>query len=510
MASAVPTTSNSLKAFEWMWQSNPNPWSKSELATWNYYSDIDNLIIEEAFSKKQQRAILDDYYINFNNNIQVSVSDSYKQRPVKRVVRKREGKHLREERFMGLPVASDRSFGGQYGWVSPFVIEVRIDLGLQPDELPSKRPDLIPMLVEKAAQGFIQEGEHIGEQQQAEELASLLREKKNKGMEEVWKRCAYLYSMECFLYKVLNATMRLVGSKEDQQIWRSKVRTLGPFCLLLWDDPFNERVKMDIELYRGANLTPEQIAKYEEMDRKHIEYGSLQAFTSCSRNRKKAENFGNAVFIMQVKFAFIADLSEFSAIRDEEEELIMPGVCFRVLCIRFDDTKKQHLIYLEIKQRWESKDKHVIQTDSNRTLLTDAFYADKPRVRTDRASADPRKRPNDFFLGNTFFSNIANVLCHMKDHIFLGNTENDLARRYLFDRDYADRDYSDRDYADRRQRLKDLFLRNADRDYTYRDYADRDYTDRRQRLNDLFLGNTEDDLARHYVFDRDGQWVEKD
>ncbi|CAF1078399.1 unnamed protein product [Adineta steineri] len=530
MASAVPTTSNSLKAFEWMWQSNPNPWSKSELATWNYYSDIDNLIIEEAFSKKQQRAILDDYYINFNNNIQVSVSDSYKQRPVKRVVRKREGKHLREERFMGLPVASDRSFGGQYGWVSPFVIEVRIDLGLQPDELPSKRPDLIPMLVEKAAQGFIQEGEHIGEQQQAEELASLLREKKNKGMEEVWKRCAYLYSMECFLYKVLNATMRLVGSKEDQQIWRSKVRTLGPFCLLLWDDPFNERVKMDIELYRGANLTPEQIAKYEEMDRKHIEYGSLQAFTSCSRNRKKAENFGNAVFIMQVKFAFIADLSEFSAIRDEEEELIMPGVCFRVLCIRFDDTKKQHLIYLEIKQRWESKDKHVIQTDSNRTLLTDAFYADKPRVRTDRASADPRKRPNDFFLGNTFFSNIANVLCHMKDHIFLGNTENGLARRYLFDRDYADRDYTDRDYADRDYTDRDYADRDytdrdyADRDYTDRDYADRrqrlkdlflrnadrDYTDRRQRLNDLFLGNTEDDLARHYVFDRDGQWVEKD
>ncbi|CAF4410139.1 unnamed protein product, partial [Adineta steineri] len=152
---------------------------------------------------------------------------------------------------MDLPVASDRSFGGQYGWVSPFIIEVRRYLDLHPDELPSKQPDMIPLLVEKAAQGIIEEGKQIGKQLEAEELASILREKKNKGIEEVWQCCAYLYSLESFLYKTLNANMRLVGNKEEEHIWRNKVQTLGPFSLLLWDDPYNKKVKPNIVLYRG-------------------------------------------------------------------------------------------------------------------------------------------------------------------------------------------------------------------------------------------------------------------
>ncbi|CAF3972205.1 unnamed protein product [Adineta steineri] len=355
MASAVPTTSNSSKAVEWMWQSNPNPWSKSEPAEWSRYCDVENLIIEEAFSKKEQRAILDGYYIDFVDNIQVSDTDSNKQRSVKRVLCKKEDKHLREARFMDLPVASDRSFGGEYGFVSPFVIEARRYLNLQPNELPSKQPDLIPMIVEKAAQGIIHEGQHIGEQRKAEKLANLLRETKNKRMKEVWQCCAYLYSLESFLYKTLNATMRLVGSKEDERIWRSKVRNLGPFCLLLWDDPFNKKMKQNIKLYRGANLKPEQIANYEEMAKKRHEYGSFQGFSSCSRNRKKAEAFGNALFIMKVKFAFIADLSKLSKYPGEEEELVTPGVCFRVLNVEFDRKTDKHLISLELRQRWAGK-----------------------------------------------------------------------------------------------------------------------------------------------------------
>ncbi|CAF5168188.1 unnamed protein product, partial [Rotaria sp. Silwood1] len=58
-------------------------------------------------------------------------------------------------------------------------------------------------------------------------------------------------------------------------------------------------------------------------------FGSFQAYTSCSRNRKKAEEFGNTLFIMEVMYAFIADLSPLSEYSEEEEELITPGVCFR-------------------------------------------------------------------------------------------------------------------------------------------------------------------------------------
>ena len=354
MSKPLTTMSNSLKTVEWMWKANEDPFS-NEKEKWNHYSDVENIIIERAYQNKKSHAVLDNYYIAFKDNLQVSTKDSYKQRPVKRVVRKREDKHLREARFMDLPVSSGRSFGGQYGWMSPFVIEVRRDLGLEIKDLPSKNPELIPGLVEKAAQGIINEAKHIRKQKEAEEMAKMLLETKQKSMEDVWKCCAYLYSLESFLYKTLNATMRLVGSKDDEKIWRSKIKTLGPFCLLLWDDPFNKKPRSNIELYRGAKLTPEQINTYKKMAESKKEYGSFQSFSSCSRNRLKAEGFGNVLFIMKVLYAFLADLSELSEYPSEEEELVTPGVCFRVKRVEFDKNKNKHYIYLELKQRFNGK-----------------------------------------------------------------------------------------------------------------------------------------------------------
>ncbi|CAF1330213.1 unnamed protein product [Rotaria sordida] len=362
MASYVPPTlNNSLKTVEWMWQSNPNPFSKSEPTTWSHYSDLENLIIEEAFQDKQPRAQLDDYFIDFKSNLRISNTDDYTQRPIKRVVRKREDKHLREARFMDLPVSCGRSFGGEYGWISPFVIEVRRDLKLEPDDLPLKKPNMIPILVEKAVLGIIEEGKHIRKEREAEKMAKMLRETKNSGMEEVWKCCAYLYTLESFLYKTLNAAMRLVGDKEHEQVWRSKVRTLGPFCLLLWDDPFNTKVTTKKTLYRGATLTKEQIDTYTKMAKDDRAYGSFQAYISCTRSPVVADFFsGNVLFIMEVLTAFIADLSPLSPYSDEEEELVTPGVCFRVKSVEFDSTKNKHLIYLELRQRFSRKWKSLL------------------------------------------------------------------------------------------------------------------------------------------------------
>ena len=357
MAEAASSTipKNALKCVEWMWQSNSDPWSKSETPTWSHYSDIENLIMEEAYSKGEMKAVLDDYYIDLKANLQVSNTDNYKQRPVKRMERKREDKHLREERFVDLPVGTGRSFGGQYGWVSPFIIEARRSLKLKPNQLPSTQQDLIPMLVDKAAEGIIEEGKRIRKKEEALKMASMLRKKKDQGIEEVWKCCAYLYSLESFLYKTISATMRLVGDENHNNEWKSKVPTLGPFCLLLWDDPLNKKAKTDKTVYRGANLNKEQIDKYEEMANDQDMYGSFQAFTSCSRNREKAETFGNTLFIMDLVVAFTADLEKFTEYPDEEEELVMPGVCFRVTKVEYDGRNKKHLIYLKLRQRFSSE-----------------------------------------------------------------------------------------------------------------------------------------------------------
>jgi hypothetical protein len=356
MGSSVSQTSNnSLKTVEWIWQSNPNPFSKLEPAEWKHYSDLENLIIERASKNKEPRAVLDGYYIDLEHKLQVSSTEDYKQRPIKRVVRKREDKHLRKARFMDHPVSSRPLFGRQYGWVSPFIIEVRRDLKLEPDDLPSKKPTLIQMLVEKAAHGILDEGITIGKKYEAQELASRLREQKDKGMEEVWKCCAYLYTLESFLYETLNAAMRLVGDKEKEDVWRSKVRTLGPFCLFLWDDPIHTKLTTGKTLYRGADLETEEINKYKQMAKNRKAYGSFQAYTSCTRNRGKAEELGNTLFIMEVLIAFVADLSPLSEYPKEEEELVTPGVCFRVKSVESDREKTKNLIHLQLRQRFSSK-----------------------------------------------------------------------------------------------------------------------------------------------------------
>lgn len=256
---------------------------------------------------------------------------------------------------MDLPVTFAHTFCGEYGWISVFIIETQKYLGLRDDELPSKTPKLIPMLVEKAAGGLVEEGAKLGKTREAEVMASMLTEGKNETMENVWTRCAYLYTLESFLYKQLNMAMRLVGDKRNENTWKSKIPTLGPFCLLFWDDPFNRGLCLNKVLYRGAELTQEQIDKYRDASNNKDEYGSFQAFSSCTRNRQKADQFANSLFILNIEFAFVTDLSQFSQYPDEEEEIITPGVCFRVQSVEFDSRNHKHIIYLILRQRFSGE-----------------------------------------------------------------------------------------------------------------------------------------------------------
>ncbi|CAF4091285.1 unnamed protein product [Rotaria magnacalcarata] len=261
----------------------------------------------------------------------------------------------REERFMLDPIAPKRPCGGEYGWVSPFIKEVRKYLNLKVDESPSQDSSIVSMIVEKAALGIIEEGKFLKELHEAEKMAELLRAQKNQGILEIWRCCARLYSMENFLYKTLNAIMRDIGSEEHENIWRSKIGTLGPFCFLLWDCPFHNRLTKKLTLYRGLKLTDEQIDTYQKMCGLPHEYRSFQAFTSCSRNRSRAEQFGNVLFIMEIQRAFTVDLTPTSVYPDEEEELISPGVCFNVRQIEFDKDKNKYLFYLTVNQRFNRK-----------------------------------------------------------------------------------------------------------------------------------------------------------
>ena len=213
------------------------------------------------------------------------------------------------------------------------------------------------MIVDKACAGIIEEGKILARWCEAQKLAEQLMNEKNKGMKQVWICCAKLYSMECFLYRKLNEIMRLIGNDDHEQLWRSKVRTLGPYCLLLWDNPFQTKLTTQKTLYRGVKLTSEQIATYEEMAKNPNEYRSFQAFTSSSRSKDVANNFSgtNVLFIMEIEFAFTVDIAPFSDYPFEEEELITPGVCFSVHRVEFDESAKKHVIYLKLRHRFSRK-----------------------------------------------------------------------------------------------------------------------------------------------------------
>jgi hypothetical protein len=148
--------------------------------------------------------------------------------------------------------------------------------------------------------------------------------------------------------------MRLIGNEEHEQIWRNRVLTLGPFCLLLWDNPFNNKTTgKGTVLYRGAILSKEQVSSFEnDCSKEKKPSHSFQSFTSCSRNRNVAELFGSVLFIMTIQHAFSVDLQPFSQYHDEEEELLSPGVCFTVDRVEFDQHKNKYVIYLDLLQQY--------------------------------------------------------------------------------------------------------------------------------------------------------------
>jgi len=175
---SIPNMSST--SVQWMWNSNTDPFSESQPAEWSPYSDIENMIIEEAFTAGQTHAILDDYNVDFKHKIQILNNDHSKQRPVKRLSRNRNDNHIREERFTYTPISPKHPFAGLYGWISPFLRETVKYLNITYKQLPSKDEKTVPMVVEKAAAGIIREGKIVGKQVQAKKLAKILMEKKRR------------------------------------------------------------------------------------------------------------------------------------------------------------------------------------------------------------------------------------------------------------------------------------------------------------------------------------------
>ena len=335
-------SSSSRKRIEWMWKSNVDSWSSGEKEDWCAFSDVETIIIEAAFQRKLPRTSLDDCHVDLKKLVQISNKDQNKQRPIKRIAKDKvkPDRRLREARFMSNPTNPSISFAESISCMG-FVNEVLHRFNLL-DDTSLREVTNRNMLVEKAVEGLIIEGKLAGKQQEAEWMAQQLANMNGGTEEDIWKCCARLYTMESFLYKKMNEYMRLGGDSEHRELWRSKMSTLGPFAYLLSILAIDRNYKK-ITVYRGASLTDDMIEQYRRnVDR----YVNFPAFTSASRNRKKAEQFGNALFVMDISSLHGSDVSPYSYYPDEEETLIKPDFVFYIESCMLNKTLNKWIIHL--------------------------------------------------------------------------------------------------------------------------------------------------------------------
>lgn len=334
---------------EWMWKSNGDPWNSSQKDEWRSYSDVETSIIEDAYQKNLAQALIDDYHIDLKRSVQISNSNASNQRPVKRVGRDQSTSEprLREERFMTNPIHPATPFAEQRFLLGVFgelfkIFDVDHSAALTE---PDKRQEVI----QKAAEGIIIEGKLVGKQKEAEWLAQQLLDVKDGTDLEVWECCVHLYTMESFLYKKLNEYMRLCGDSTKMDLWKSKMATFAPFAYLLQSYCYKGTGEKTY-IYRGANLSDDLIEQY----RQNIGvYLTFPAFTSTSRNRAKAEQFGNVLFIIHARTSNGNDVSSLSDYPDEEEMLLTSDFAFYVRSCTFDQTKNKWIINISA---WKDDD----------------------------------------------------------------------------------------------------------------------------------------------------------
>ena len=314
----------------WLWQSNLHPWSKTEEEEWSPYSDDKTKMLETAYEQGKPMIELEKYIIDLQTWTQINKQNSAKSRPIIRNIVEQNQQYLRRQRFCAaqvpsfIPYQASGQWSFSYEWWRNSVCRYAVQ-------------------VERAAEGILVEGKKLGKTQQASSIAKALIGVKDKEWLEIAKCCIYQYTCETFLYKLINNALR-------EQDW-SKVDTLGPFChLLSMVDTASTLVNCHRYkglVYRGMKLTKAQIRSYEEA----IGQGLKQwlNFSSTSRNREAAENFGNTLLIIDLQSDYhglhIASISRYPK---EDEVLLRASQTFWVKEVKYDLTSKKYHIYVVI------------------------------------------------------------------------------------------------------------------------------------------------------------------
>lgn len=323
----------------WYWQSNTNPFSKTEEKQWTRFSDIENEFIEAAHLEKDDKVSLHtNYYINLKRMLQVSKHDKNKQRPIKR----EKVRTVREQRFTidHQFISSQKSLAGAPGEKPKFINEWIRRNNIDSHYLKEENAEEIVL---EAAKGIEEEGKLRGKEEEGIGLSKLLRASKQCSLLALSQTCVHIYSMESFLYIVVNQCLRL----DDM----SKISILGPFCFLLYNSLWLLRSSGEITLYRSIQMNEDILEGFKANIGKQQ---SWKAFTSTSSDRMVAENFGASILfiisVVQIPFkpAYWTDISKYSSYPSEREVLLPIAVTYMINKVEYDHETKKHVIHVTI------------------------------------------------------------------------------------------------------------------------------------------------------------------
>ncbi|CAF1104370.1 unnamed protein product [Didymodactylos carnosus] len=369
-----------LRNFQWYWNSSADPWSSSTGGSkqpddaWKKYTDVENEIIEDAYNLKKVDVELDgNYIINFKHQVQYNKSDKTRQRQIKRaeLVTDRSNVHLREERF-SLPITvantTNNSTEASTTTADSETEEERLlqylrrhgDLSKNYRQLELRcKGKTYADVVGDAASGILAEGIKLGKVKEAQWLAKQLLDVKQFGEDKlldlyddvdipqpIGETCVYLYTKESFWYKHLNSVLRNYPTMTLEQ-----VKTLGPFCFILFNYIHHKSSVGEFTVYRGLTVTDEERQQFLKTGANII----FTSFTSTSRSRKLAERFGNTLLIFNLdvkniygyeKVKIGMDVSSLSDFPNEEEFTVWAGAAFHLWGYEYDNEAKKHVIYL--------------------------------------------------------------------------------------------------------------------------------------------------------------------
>lgn len=353
------------KEATWFWKANMEPWLSHEIEEWIPYPDVTSRKIEQAYQDQQVEVIINQKYkIDLNRLLQVDIIECYRQRPIRRC--SETGDTLafyRRERFnFAQPIrrsVTDDTLNYGCSFVTDWLILFT----------KGKLKIKISRLVAALVSGILIEGEKKQHHAEARRLKNEIESIKKKTISNLQKCCARLYTKPCFLFRLVNKTLR------DND--RSKLFTLGPFCYLVFNyigirhneyssirNQLKRLVKneddnnSEITVYRGETLSMNDIEIY----RNAVGNGDFYkwvSFVSTSRSRDVAEKFGvNVLHIITIKRSSsndqYVDLQPITYCKDEEEILLRPGVRFKIDNAYEDPNTRRYTFHIRIEPSFVS------------------------------------------------------------------------------------------------------------------------------------------------------------